>query len=208
MSDYTVYNSERELRENLSDLDDLLADYDKSQETLEEQRGVLADQVQGALAIYEKQVSEYEQKRDDLEHRQKELAQSRAEALENRDRLQQQVDAKQDAKLGKPDPELGKKADDEAGLKATGRERGTGQADGINHTTGPTTREQIHNLKAQLSKPQPALNLDPPGMGDSQATTIDRDLKLMAKIKEKEQKMDGASKKIQDDWKRSNGPKP
>jgi hypothetical protein len=188
MSDYTVYATQQELREALSDINDLLSDFDKTQASLDEQRGVLADQVQGALAVYEKQVSDYEQRRDDLDLRQSDLNAQRKPFDEARERLQQQVDAK----LGK---------------QTGGNDRGAGQANAVNHATGPTTREQIDNLKAQLSKPQIALQLNPPGAGASQASTIDKDLKLMAKIKEKEQKMDNASQKLKDDWNQSKGPK-
>ncbi|TWT86728.1 hypothetical protein Mal64_35570 [Pseudobythopirellula maris] len=196
MSDYTIYDSEQELRERIDDLNDLLSDYEKTQAVLDEQRGVFADQVQGALAIYERQVSDYERKRDDLDRRQGELTKGRSDALENREALRHQLDAKR-----------GKKATDNAGPKAGGADRGAGQADGAAHTTGPTTREQIDNLKAELSQPRPALAHEPPGMGGSQASEIDKDLKMMAKIKEKEQKMDGASKKLKDDWSLSKGPK-
>lgn len=198
MADYILYHSAQELREHISDLDDLLSDYDKTQEVLDEQRGVLVDQVQGALAIYEKQVSDYEQKRDDLERRQQELSEHRSEAEKNREVLQHQLDAK-----------LGKSVDDKTGPKADASDpkKSAGQADGLDQPTGPTTREQIERLEAQLSKPQPELTFDPPGMGPSQASVIDKDLKLMTKIKEKKQKMDDASQNLKDDWNNAKGPK-
>ncbi|TWT43475.1 hypothetical protein [Botrimarina hoheduenensis] len=203
MPDYTVYDSEQELRERIEDLNNLLSDYEKTQGVLDEERGVLADQVQGAKVIYDKQLNEfeqrvsaYEQKRDDLDRRQREVAEGRADALENREVLQLQLDAKR-----------GKKMTDRAAPKVDGAAKGVGQADGAAYTTGPTTREQIDQLKAQLSKPEPALALDPPGMGESQASVIDRDLKLMAKIKAKEQKLDDASQKLKDEWNQAKGPK-
>lgn len=199
MADHTLYHSERELREHLSDLDDLLSDYDKTQQALDEERGVLVDQVQGALAVYEKQVSDYERRRDDLDRRQQDLSEHRGEAQQNREVLQHQLDAK-----------LGKSVGDQAGPKtgASDQQKGASQADGLGQPTGPTTRDQIDKLKAQLSKPQPELTFDPPGMGESQASRIDKDLKLMAKIKEKEQLMDNASQNLRENWDRSKGPKP
>lgn len=199
MADYTLYRSEQELREQLSDLDDLLSDYDKTQEVLDEQRGMLADQVQGALAIYEKQVSDYEQKRDDLQRRQQELSEHRSEAVMNREVLQHQLDAK-----------FGRSAGPATGPKGGGGEpmKAAGQADGASQPSGPATRQQIDSLKAQLSKPQPELTLDPPGMGQSQASRIDKDLKLMAKVKQKEQQLDNACKNLGENWERSKGPKP
>lgn len=197
MSDYTVYDSEQELRENLNDVEELLADFDKKQQALDEQRGVLVDQVNGSLAIYEKQLHDYEAQRDELDGRQKELRDQRQPFEDARERLQLQVDAKREAKLDK-------QAVNRSGI-GSGEKRPTVEPA---KPTGPTTQEQIDQLKSQLSKPKPEPTLDPPGMGEDQASAIDKDLKLMAKIKAKEQKMDGASQKLQDNWNRSKGPKP
>lgn len=196
MSDYTVYDSELELRENLNDVNELLADFDSRQQALDEQRGVLADQVQGALAIYEKQVSDYEQKRDDLDRRQNELREQRQPFDEARERLQTQVDAKRDTKLGK--------AASDGTVPEVSNQTPDTKPDQANK---PVTREQIDALKKELSKPDRELTLDPPGMGESQASAIDKDLKRMADIRQKEQKMDDASQNLREGWSRSNKPK-
>lgn len=206
MSDYTIYESEQELREHLNELEDLMSDYDKTQEVLDEQRGVLVDQVQRALTTYENQHEAYELKRNDLDRRQKELSADRAAARENQEILQLQLDKK-----------LGKSTRDGVTKKPGGNDQGTAHTEGVNQTPEPTLQEQIDRLKSQLSKPQPALNLEPPGMGNSQASAIDKDLKLMAKIKAKErelqqelketQKLEGASEKVADTPNRSKGPK-
>ncbi len=194
MSDYTVYESEQELREALTDVQDLLDDFRQTQSVLDQQRSVLAERVQGAIAIMEKQVSDYEQERDSLDQRHAELIEQRRPFEEARDRLQQQLDAKQDAKLGKKSPNL------DADKPMSDQQQET-------VVQGPATKADIEKLQSQLSKPVPDLTLDPPGSGPSQAETVDKDLKLMAKIQQKQQQLDGASQNLRDNWNQSQGPK-
>lgn len=197
MSDITVYDTEQELREALTDMEDLLKDFEQTQQTLDEQRAELAEQVQGALAKYEARVADYESRRDDLDQRQAELTEFRNEFELARDQLQMQLDAKQDAKLGRSS------CSGSGGGGGSTEEPQRAQSDGMR----PVSKEQIEKLKSQLSKPELSLELTPPG-GLVQADTIDKDLKLGAKIQQKQTRLTSASINMQGNWNRNGGPKP
>lgn len=196
MSNITVYNSDDDLREAMADVEDLLADFKRTQLALDEERRLLAEEVQGAIVEMEQRVSGYEQSRDDVDRRLAELLEQRRPFEAAHKQLQQQLDAKEAVKHGKAP------ADADLGQKQGERE----QAAQAPKPSGPVTKADIEKLKSRLSKPKPDLTLDPPG-GISQASAIDKDLKLMARAREKQERLNEASLDLRSNWNRSSGPK-
>lgn len=195
MSDTIVYGSEAELRERLQQTEDTLADIKLCQQANEEQRSVLAEQVQGAQAVSEQDVREYEQRCDELDRQQADLRALEEDFVKSREVLLLQLDAKRDAKLGKRSVAV----DDSKAKKAQ-------QTAAAPQPLLPTTKAQVEQLMAQKTKPMTKLTYDPPG-GISQAAQIDRDLKLDLKARKKQERLDDASLNMRANWNRSSSPK-
>lgn len=199
MSDVTSHNSDDELHEAIDDVKDLLVDFKHQQQQLDEERWILIEQTQGHLAMFENHTSDYEMKRDQLDLRQEDLTTHRKTFEKALADLNMQLDAKQEAKQ-----------DRSTGESTSGDIPPPAKPGAIADSGEPpkiVTKEQIKKLKSQLNKPKIELTYSPPG-GMSQTSALDKDLKTMAKIHEKQGRLTEHSIRMRMNWNESKGPKP
>lgn len=195
MADTPVISTEKELRGYEKDLREDLEQYDRDLRAIEERRSVLAEKIQGSMAILEKHVSDYEHARDALDANERDLRENRQKAQTNYEVVQEQLKAKQAVKqdpLGRQSSKL-----DEGQQKASPAQ---------DQPKTMATKQDIEKLKEQLAKPEPSLELKPPG-GESQTDLINRDLKLAKEIHQKQGQLNDASQNVNHNFPHNNGPK-
>ncbi len=191
MTDISSHYSDDELNEAMQDVKDLLEDFKHQQQQLDDERYVIIDQVQATLAQHEKLTSDYEEKRDKLDLRQDDLTKNRQTFEKTLSELQMQVDAKQEAKQARKSTGKG------SGKTPPPINQGTAAASGIPPQI--VTKDQIKKLKSQLSKPKLELTYSPPG-GIGDASTLNKDLKKMAQIHEKQGRLTEASIRMRTEY--------
>jgi chromosome segregation ATPase len=200
MSNPAVYESDAELRSALSDVNEMLGDFQKRQEALNQQREQLQSHALQSKADYEVQTAQFEKRQQTLEKEQSLLSEQRKPFVESRDRLQHQLDAKQEAKQAKTQ-KAGRAGNGGSDVPPKAK-----QATSNTPQSEPVTKAQVEQLKRQTGKPAPELNLNPPG-GISQAGQVDRDLKIAAQIRQKQVRLNDASINMRSNWNQRSGPK-
>lgn len=167
---------EQDLREARADLEHTIKDFDRAQQLIDQQQKDLKE----LREPFDAQVKRIDQQLEAILNQQHGLTETGPQIS-----------------VPKPPREMGPT---EAAVWQ--REHGTEAIE----RSDPVSKQQIDDLLKTLTRPKVEPTLKPPGgiVPDSIAT-IDRDMKIIAKSREKQVRLDSASDSLKQNWKQSRG---